>query len=125
MPSRGSRNTTVLVVDDNWSLLRVISRGLEVGGYDVLTAETGDDAIELVTNGQRPDVVLTDGVMPGDAQGRDLARHLKPKTPSSGYTRRLDVRLYRRSPGSNDKHTRNRLVSAQARQPFRASVRAK
>ncbi len=95
------RKTTVLVVDDNRDLLRVISRGLEVHGYAVFTAETGDEAVEMITDGKRPDIVLTDGVMPGDAQGWDLARHVKrhhPDTPvvlMSGYIGEAEIQVSR------------------------------
>ncbi len=99
MPPRKSRNTMVLVVDDNWDLLRVISRALEIGGYAVLTAETGDDAIELISAGRTPDVVLTDGVMPGETQGWDLARYVKRHFPDmpvvlmSGYVGEAETRV--------------------------------
>ncbi len=99
MPPHVSRTSTVLVVDDNRDLLRVISRGLEVGGYNVLTAETGDDAIELIMTGQSVDMVLTDGVMPGTAQGWDLARFVKRRRPEmpvvlmSGYIGEAESRV--------------------------------
>ncbi len=99
MLPRAFKNITVLVVDDNRDLLRVISRGLEVGGYQVITAETGDDAIELIGTCRTPDIVLTDGVMPGTAQGWDLARYVKrvhPDTPvvlMSGYVGEAETRV--------------------------------
>ena len=99
MPPRDSKHGTVLVVDDNRDLLRVISRGLEIGGYEVVTAETGDVAVGLISAGQRPDIVLTDGVMPGTAQGWDLARYVKrwhPDTPvilMSGYVGEAETRV--------------------------------
>ncbi len=99
MPQRVSKQSTVLIVDDNGDLLRVISRGLEIGGYEVVTAATGDDAIELIGSGRTPDIVLTDGVMPGTAQGWDLARYVKrvhPDTPvilMSGYVGEAETRV--------------------------------
>ncbi len=99
MPQRVSKQSTVLIVDDNGDLLRVISRDLEIGGYEVVTAATGDDAIELIGSGRTPDIVLTDGVMPGTAQGWDLARYVKrvhPDTPvilMSGYVGEAETRV--------------------------------
>ena len=99
MPPRVSNPSTVLVVDDNRDLLQVISFGIEKIGYEVVSAETGDEAIELIRTGGKPDIVLTDGVMPGDAQGWDLARYVKrlrPDTPvvlMSGYIAEAQVRM--------------------------------
>ena len=38
----------VLVIDDEIEILRVLQRGLAVGGYTVLTASSGEKALEIV-----------------------------------------------------------------------------
>ena len=99
MPPQVPRIRTILVVDDNWDLLRVISRGLEARGFFVITAETRDDAIELIRTDPSVDVVLTDGVMPGAVQGWDLAGFVKRRHPEipmvlmSGYIGQAEVRV--------------------------------
>lgn len=54
---------TVLVVDDEPHLLRLVQFRLEREGYDVVTASDGQSALEAVFDG-RPDLCLLDVVMP-------------------------------------------------------------
>ena len=54
----------VLVVDDNPKNLKLLADLLEVKGYVVITAESGEAALELVAR-ERPDLVLLDVMMPG------------------------------------------------------------
>jgi putative two-component system response regulator len=65
----------VLIVDDyepNLSGMRLL---LECVGYDVLTASSGRDALQVV-HAERPDVVLLDVIMPG-MSGLDVCAVLK------------------------------------------------
>jgi twitching motility two-component system response regulator PilH len=55
---------TVLIVDDSPTEVHVLTRMLESCGYTTLTANNGDEGVELAKN-KRPDVVLMDVVMPG------------------------------------------------------------
>jgi two-component system, OmpR family, response regulator MprA len=55
----------VLVVDDDVSLRRAVSRTLELEGYEVEVAENGLRAVEFFDDGSAtPDVVLLDVLMP-------------------------------------------------------------
>lgn len=55
----------VLVVDDDDHIREVATLALEVvGGWQVITAESGEDAARLVLS-ERPDAVLMDVMMPG------------------------------------------------------------
>ncbi len=65
MPSR-SLPVTVLVVDDELPMLRLLRRQLEALGCTVLEAENGPEALRLLL-GQRGavDLVLSDIVMAG------------------------------------------------------------
>jgi CheY-like chemotaxis protein/HAMP domain-containing protein len=54
----------ILVVDDQPYDTILVSNYLREEGYDVLTANSGESALELVKE-QRPDVVLSDVMMPG------------------------------------------------------------
>jgi CheY-like chemotaxis protein len=56
---------TILVVDDNPIVLRVISGVLEKNGYRVLTAETGAETISLLHK-NKPDLILLDVDFPPD-----------------------------------------------------------
>ncbi len=83
---------TVLLVEDEPSLLEMAREMLEKLGYKVLAASTPEDAIKLaVEHSKNIDLVLTDVVMPV-MNGRDLADLLMAMQPDlkclfmSGYT---------------------------------------
>lgn len=54
----------ILLVDDEQSMLQFLSALLKRDGYAVMTARSGEDAIEVVRE-QAPDAVITDIRMPG------------------------------------------------------------
>lgn len=66
---------TILMVDDEAALREVLSMRMERWGYDVATAADVAEAEELVER-KRPDVVLSDVVLPG-ASGLELLKRLK------------------------------------------------
>src|ERR1700730_6201303 len=55
---------TILVVDDEAQIRRVLRSTLSTNGYDVIEAKNGEEAIEMVI-GERPDLILLDVNMPG------------------------------------------------------------
>lgn len=71
---------TILVVEDTPSEQELISNFLQESGYLVIKANNGKEAIDK-TLAQKPDVVVTDVVMPG-MNGFELCRSLK-KNPST------------------------------------------
>lgn len=56
--------TRVLVVDDEPQLQRALATNLRVRGYDVDTADNGEDALALAAR-HRPDLVILDLGLPG------------------------------------------------------------
>jgi CheY-like chemotaxis protein len=77
----------VLVVDDIAVVRGLISRQLREGGYDVLEAATGGEALLLLaTPGVRANLVITDLRMP-DVQGQELGAAMAdvPGTPRVLY----------------------------------------
>jgi DNA-binding response OmpR family regulator len=58
-----AKKTTILAADDDPQLLRLITRNLQLEGYDVLAASDGQQALELVEN-TALDLVLLDVMMP-------------------------------------------------------------
>src|SRR5438045_164134 len=58
-----AKKTTILAADDDPQLLRLITRNLQLEGYDVLAASDGQQALELVENNAL-DLVLLDVMMP-------------------------------------------------------------
>lgn len=57
------RKTTILTADDDPQLLRLITRTLQLEGYEVLSASDGQQALSLIEH-KIPDAVLLDVMMP-------------------------------------------------------------
>jgi two-component system KDP operon response regulator KdpE len=68
----------VLVVDDNPKVLRFIEIDLKLRGYEVITAISGDEALELVRTA-RPDIMLLDIIMP-EMDGFEVLERLRSFT---------------------------------------------
>lgn len=70
----------ILLVDDEPGMQRYIRTLLEVDNYKVETASTGEEALELIQKGLRPDLVLLDLLMPGidGLQTLEELRKLQP-----------------------------------------------
>ena len=71
--SRSSGAETILVVEDDPELREYASDILHELGYCVLEAETGAAALDALDGDHRVDMLLTDVVMPGGMNGRQLA----------------------------------------------------
>lgn len=72
---------TILLVDDQKTLLRAVREGLEMSGYQVLTADNGQEAISLYA--ERKDIInliITDFAMPG-MDGVALITALRQEKP--------------------------------------------
>ena len=67
--------TCVLMVDDDPNILKFVSANLEIRGYDVITAEDGETAIEVMDR-TTPNLVILDLLMPG-IDGFDVCRHIR------------------------------------------------
>ena len=61
--SEGEARQKILVADDEASIRRILETRLKMVGYDVVTAEDGEEAVE-VFNKTNPDLVVLDVMMP-------------------------------------------------------------
>jgi len=93
-------NETVLVVEDEASLRRLLCHALRKHGYEVLEAESPTPALEIWEARQKDIAVLiTDIVMPGPINGWGLAKSFISKRPAlkvlfmSGYFGNLPPEL--------------------------------
>jgi CheY-like chemotaxis protein len=68
----------VLVADDDPVILRLIQVNLELEGYQVLTANNGEEAVETAT-AEHPDLVILDIMMPR-MDGYQACEQLKSET---------------------------------------------
>jgi DNA-binding response OmpR family regulator len=73
-PDRGLKYRRILVVEDDPTLRRVISRNLVSRGYSVQEAVTGAEALALLAR-ETPDLLLLDINLP-DRTGWDVLREL-------------------------------------------------
>jgi DNA-binding NtrC family response regulator len=72
----------VLIVEDDEVFLRPLRRALELGGFDVLTAGSGEEALDLLKR-EDVDLALTDQRLPG-MDGVAVVRQLKAGHPEVG-----------------------------------------
>ncbi|RWX81003.1 response regulator [Neorhizobium lilium] len=68
---------TILVVDDSDLIRWVMKTALEGEGFKVEMAEDGVKAIELITGGLKPDLIITDLNMP-NMDGLALIQNVRP-----------------------------------------------
>src|SRR6266536_4381507 len=62
----GSSSTTILVADDDLEVRNYFETLLKIQGYNVLSAESGDEALGYLDKGEpRISLVLLDVMMPG------------------------------------------------------------
>ncbi len=66
---------SILVVDDDETLLKTIRPILMKEGYSVLTAATGETGYNVAIN-QKPDLIILDVILPG-IKGRELCQKIK------------------------------------------------
>lgn len=67
---------TLLLVEDDRLVLSTLANGLRGAGFNVLTAESVNEAEELLSGGQRPDLAIVDVLMPV-RNGLELAQRLR------------------------------------------------
>lgn len=79
--SGGATGETILVVEDNANVRRVLVNQLTQLGYRVLEAENAKSALDVLERGEKVDLLFTDVVMPGDMSGHDLAREAAARWP--------------------------------------------
>lgn len=72
---------SILVVDDEDLTLRTISRALRQEGFEVLTAGSGEDALQVFAV-EKPDLTLLDIVLP-EIDGVEVLRRIKQSNPGA------------------------------------------
>ncbi|MEM8738929.1 MAG: response regulator transcription factor [Planctomycetota bacterium] len=71
----------ITIVEDERDLLELLKYNLDREGYDVTTAETGEDGLKLVRR-QPPDLILLDLMLPS-MDGLEVCRSLKARPDTS------------------------------------------
>lgn len=65
----------ILVADDDPGIRNFLRRGLQLEGYGVIEADSGEAAVEL-TRSAKPDLILLDWMMPG-LDGPEALRRIR------------------------------------------------
>ena len=81
---------TILIIEDEQELVRILRSYLEQAGYKVVSAERGDQGLQSWEN-SHPDLVILDLNLPG-MDGLDVAREIRRKadTPIIMLTARVE-----------------------------------
>jgi len=84
----------ILIVDDEIDTLRLVGLMLERQGYDIVAAEGGEQALEVIAR-EKPDLILLDVMMP-DLDGIEVARQIRDdkelgNTPIIMFTAKTQV----------------------------------
>ncbi len=69
---------TVLVVDDDNTIIEVVEALLDKNGYAVLSASNGQEGLDIA-NDKTPDAIVLDIKMP-EMEGSEVLKHLKENT---------------------------------------------
>lgn len=71
----------LLLIDDDPNLILLVKDYLEFRGYEVITAENGREALEVLTQ-ETPDMIICDVMMP-EMDGYSLVRHVREDSRTS------------------------------------------
>ena len=71
----------ILIIDDEEGNVRVLSMSLRSDGYDVVTAYSGEEGLDVFGR-ESPDIVLTDLKMPG-MNGLEVLKNVKASNPET------------------------------------------
>lgn len=66
---------TILVVDDDQEIVKLITKSLRYEQFEVITARSGEEALSVV-NDNHIDFIVLDIVMP-DMNGLDVCRNIR------------------------------------------------
>jgi len=73
--------STALVVEDSLTDLQILTSCLQQGGINVLTANSGEEALAKISS-QKPDIIILDVVLPG-CSGFEVCREIKDAAATS------------------------------------------
>lgn len=76
----------ILIVDDQVEVRELVQVTLEIGDYQILSAENGQQAVDIA-RAEHPDIILLDIMMPGsDVDGLEACRLLKADPNTADIT---------------------------------------
>ncbi|MGI9325743.1 MAG: tetratricopeptide repeat protein [Pseudomonadales bacterium] len=94
--STRTQHLRILLVDDNGEVGNMVEKMLESLGHFVITAKDGEQALRLLEQ-DKPDLLITDVLMPGELGGKELAQEVRSREPQipilmiSGFAEAADL----------------------------------
>ena len=90
-----ARHQTVLLIARDGLSRKVTSAGLSMYGYEVLTADDGEQAAEVLQGNRQITLIVTDADLGGNVDGLEIARFARKMNPNVEviYTSRLPHRI--------------------------------
>ena len=82
-PEEDNVKTRILVVEDNEDVRELAETMLASAGYAVVSAPSGEQALNLLDEGDAIDLVFTDVMMPGGMNGLQLADQVRARRPGT------------------------------------------
>lgn len=76
-----SERARILLVEDEWFIRSDVAEQLRGAGFEVVEANTADDAMDYISSGERIDALITDIRMPGTLDGLELAGNARVMQP--------------------------------------------
>ena len=76
-------NLKILMADDETEILEIMAKKIAIAGYQVITAQDGQEAWEKIQS-ELPDVILLDLAMP-KMSGFDVLRELRAHPPTEKW----------------------------------------
>jgi two-component system KDP operon response regulator KdpE len=102
LTNQGTAKKKILIVDDEPRLLRVLNIKFIISGYNVVTASSGRQALDLI-GPEQPDIVLLDIIMPG-IDGFQVLEKIRAESdvPVIAFSARPELGRKARSLGADD-----------------------
>ena len=76
-PTAENQQQTILVIDDDSFNLRIVRYALEKEGFKVLTAISGEDALQVIERSGLPHLAVVDFHMPPGMSGFEFCRRVQ------------------------------------------------
>lgn len=81
MSSQPPPSPRVLIVEDEFLIRMTLVEALGDEGFDILEAESGDEALPMLLADRSIRLLLTDIKLPGELDGRELAQRARNERP--------------------------------------------
>ena len=103
-PAKSENKSTILVIEDEPEVAKMLARVLKKQGYNILLASDGPAGLEILADHPGIDLLLTDIMLPGGLNGNQVAAAARADDPAlkvlfmTGYARDIVIKEGRLDP---------------------------